>query len=111
MLTQCIMNYARWICATILHLSIIDSVVGALERMKYVLNHSYIFENSKIAFTITLLEFIITITVEIANICIILTQFTPINIVLNFIAIAIIGQFDEYIYASLRNEPCKKLVE
>jgi len=35
----------------------------------------------------------------------------PINIVLNFIAIAIITEFDDYVYASMRNEPCKKLIE
>ena len=111
MLTQCIMNYARWICATILHLSIIDGVIGSLSRMKYVLNHQYIFSNSKVAFLITFLEFSITVIVELCNICNILTQYTPINIVLNFVAVAIIAQFDEYIYAGLRNEPCKKLVE
>jgi hypothetical protein len=37
------------------------------------------------------LEFFITLTVEVANISIILAQMNPINIVLNFIAIAIIA--------------------
>lgn len=34
----------------------------------------------------------------------------PVLIVLNFIAIAIIAEFDNYVYASMRNEFCKKLI-
>ena len=100
-------NYARFICATILHLSISDGVVGSLERMKYSLNHNYSFNAPTRAFIISLLEFTITVTVEICNISIILAQLLPINIVLNFIAIAIVAQFDEFIYAALRNEVCQ----
>ena len=111
MITLSTINYARWICATILHLSIIDQIIGSLQRMKYTLNHTYKFQSPGRAFLCSLLEFFITLAVEIANILIILAQSNPINIVLNFIAIAIIGQFDEYIYVALRNETGKLLVE
>ena len=111
MMQKSVISYARWICATILHLSISDGVVGSLERMKYTLNHTYKFYAPVRAFFITLLEFSITIMVEICNIAIILAQTNPIDIVLNFIAIAIIAQFDEFIYAALRNEMCKLMVE
>ena len=91
MITLTLVNYARWICATILHLSIIDQIIGSLTRMKYTLNHSYKFATPVKAFIVCLLEFLITITGEVCNIAIILAQTNPINIVLNFIAIAIIG--------------------
>lgn len=87
MIVYSVTNFARWICATILHLSISDGVIGSLERMKYCLNHPYKFCVPHRAFILTFLEFTITITVEICNIFIILAQTNPINIVLNFIAI------------------------
>jgi hypothetical protein len=41
--------FARFICATILHLSLIDEVSAGLEMMKYAVNHSYKFERYSIA--------------------------------------------------------------
>ena len=91
MLQYSSINLARWICATILHFSISDGIIGSLERMKYTLNHPYKFFAPNRAFIISFLEFSITITVEVCNIAIILAQTDPINVVLNFIAIAIIA--------------------
>ena len=51
-----------------------------------------------------------TTATEICNINIIITSEYPVDIVLNFIAIAIIAEFDNYVYGSLRNEYCKKLI-
>ena len=74
MIDSIFVNYARFICATILHLSICDGVVGSLERMKYTLNHKYKFYSPNRAFFLGFLEFFITVTVEVANIAIILAQ-------------------------------------
>ena len=49
--------------------------------------------------------------VEVANIEIILTSITPTDIVYNFIALAIIDEFDDFVYQSLRSESMKKLIE
>lgn len=49
--------------------------------------------------------------VEAVNITIILTSLNPVDIVYNFIALAIIAEFDDFVYASLRNESMKKLIE
>jgi hypothetical protein len=103
--------YARFICATILHLTLIEELHSALNNMKYVLNHQYIFEQPKVAFMVTFLHFVCTFMTETTNIFVILTSLYPLDIVLNFIAIAIIADFDNYVYASMRNENCKKLVE
>lgn len=51
------------------------------------------------------------ILVETVNIEIILTSLNPVDIVYNFIALAIIAEFDDFVYASLRNETMKKLIE
>lgn len=103
--------FARFICATILHLSLLEEVNGALQRMKYAINHPYQFDRPKLAFFISYLHFFVTTATEICNINIIITSEYPVDIVLNFIAIAIIAEFDNYVYGSLRNEYCKKLIE
>ena len=33
--------FARFFCALILHLTMMDEVVGSLDKMKYVVNHRY----------------------------------------------------------------------
>lgn len=38
-----ILLFSRFICATVLHLSLIDDVYNSLNNMKFALNHPYIF--------------------------------------------------------------------
>jgi hypothetical protein len=38
-----VLLFARFICATILHLSLIDDVYNSLDNMKFSLNHPYLF--------------------------------------------------------------------
>jgi hypothetical protein len=45
------------------------------------------------------------------NIEIILTSLDPINLVYNFIALAIIAEFDDFVFSALRNEPMKLLLK
>jgi hypothetical protein len=42
-------TFARFICATILHLSLVDEVSAGLEMMKYAINHPYKFDHFSIA--------------------------------------------------------------
>ncbi len=51
------------------------------------------------------------LAVELVNIEIILTSLDPVDLVYNFIALAIIAEFDEFVYAALRNEPMKLLTK
>lgn len=56
------------------------------------------------------LQATITVGVETVNVMIILQSQTTQDIVFNFIAVAIISDFDNFVYNSLRNEPLKQLV-
>lgn len=103
--------FARFICGTILHLSLIDEVCTGLDNMKFCLNHPYMFQSYKQAWTAGFLQCTVTIMVEIVNIEIILTSLNPVDIVYNFIALAIIAEFDDFVYSSLRSESMKKLIE
>ena len=48
---------------------------------------------------------------EFANVALILTATDPINCTLNFIALAIIAEFDNFVFEALRNESMKNLLE
>ena len=79
--------------------------------MKYTMNHSYMFSSPSVAFTMGLMNAVVSSLTEIVNIGIILTAEDPFNIVMNFVSITIVAQFDNFVYDSMRNEVCKKLIE
>lgn len=84
-----------------MHLSLIDNVEDALNRMKYSINHSYLFQNKLHAMTLPFLQFMLVFLVEICNTLVILTTFDALDIVQNFVAISIISELDKMIYESI----------
>ena len=40
-----------------------------------------------------------------------MTSTDPVDIVYNFIALAVIAEFDDFVYSALRNEPMKILIK
>lgn len=103
--------FGRFICSTILHLSMVDKVQAALEMMKFTCNHPYKFHSYPIAFSSALLQFVSTVSVEVASIGVICAATDVIDIIFNFIALAILAEFDDFVYSSLKNESFKELVE
>lgn len=103
--------FARFICATILHLSCVDEVSAGLEMMKYAVNHPYKFEHFSIAWLSGFLQCFSCLCVEIANIGVICGANDTISIVFNFIALAIIAEFDNYVFGSMKNESFRELTE
>ena len=57
------------------------------------------------------LQSFMTIAVETVNMLVILQSDTTQDVVFNFIAVAIISDFDNFVFNSLRNEPLKQLVD
>jgi hypothetical protein len=102
---------ARFICATILHLSLVDEVSAGLEMMKYASNHPYKFTHFEIAWFSGFLQTVSCLGVELANIGVICGASDTISIVFNFIALAIIAEFDNYVFSSMKNESFKVLTE
>lgn len=90
--------FARFICATILHLSLVDEVSHGLDMMKYSVNHSYKFVHYSMAFASGLLQTVSCLGVELANIGVLCGAEDTISIVFNFIALAIIAEFDNYVF-------------
>ena len=101
----------RFICASILHLSLLDETYTAMQCMKFAVNHDYLFYDFKLAFISSFFQTTIVIGVESVNIALICQGQDPLTVVLNFIALAVIAEFDNFLYNSLRNEPMKQLTE
>jgi hypothetical protein len=78
--------------------------------MKYALNHVWRFEDWKIAYLAGLLQATIIIFIEFVNFLAILTSFTVLDVVMNFLALVVISEFDDFFYCSLRDEPLKELL-
>lgn len=103
--------FARFICATILHLSLVDEVSHGLEMMKFSSNHPYKFNSFIIAWISGFLQTVSCLSVEIANIGVLCGADDTISIVFNFIALAIIAEFDNFVFASMKNETMRDLIE
>ena len=103
--------FSRFICTSILHLSLIDELTVALEMMKYCLNHPYKFNDYRAAFMSAFLQALSVLMIELASMGIICAGVEPIGIIFNFIALSIIGEFDNYVYASLKLESLKQLLD
>ena len=57
------------------------------------------------------MQFASALGVEISNIGVLCCALDPINLVFNFIALAIVAEFDNFVFESLKNESMKELVE
>lgn len=91
----------RMFCGLLLHLSLVDNVVQALDRMKFANNHSYLFSSMVSAVLLSFLQFVMVVWVEFSNLLVILTCFEPINIMENFVALSIVSEFDQMFFASM----------
>lgn len=103
--------YVRFICITVLHLSMIDTTNQFLNIMKYISNHEYKFENPGSAFTAAFIQFFVTSMIEVANVGVLLCTPDTLSLIGNFVSLVIIAEFDEYVFASMKDEAFKLLVE
>jgi hypothetical protein len=73
-------------------------LTAALERMKFVLNHGYKFSSPNFAFVSSLAQCSAILIVEMCSVMIILNAFSASDTISNFIALAIIASFDDYVF-------------
>jgi hypothetical protein len=71
--------------------------------MKFALNHNYRFESYKIAFLAGFLQTTSMFVVELVNFVVIMSSTTYIEVVMNFMALYIVSEFDEAFYAAIGN--------
>ena len=83
--------FCQFVCATIVHLQNAELVTSCLKIMKFSLNHPYVFKTPSNAFIAVLLKFKMAIYTEMGCILVIVIGVTPLEIVMNFIAIYVVA--------------------
>jgi len=76
----------------------------SLRMMKFAVNQGYLFSSEQKAYWTGSLKFLSVLNIELASLGIIVAANDTISIVFNFIAVAIVAQFEEYFYMSLNGD-------
>ena len=101
---------ARFLCAVFLHISLTDETKQGFSLMKFANNHPWKFRSWSQAYMIGLCQTIVVITVEVVNLAILNTNQTIMDIIMNFLALVIIADFDDYFFLTVAHEPLSKLI-
>lgn len=102
--------FARFLCAIFLHISLTDETKQGFNMMKYAMNHPWKFTNWGKSFRIGLYQMVIVVSVEITNMIILTTNNTIMDILMNFLALVIIADFDDYFFFTVKQENLAKLI-
>ena len=73
--------------------------------MKYTLNHPWKFNSWFIAFLVNFFQFIALVLVESVCIALLLLQDTVLDVLMNFLALTIITQLDDFLFQTLYENP------
>jgi hypothetical protein len=92
------------------HQSLLDELSSSLEKMKFACNHKRDFVDWKLAFLGGFFQAVIVSTVEFVCIFVVIMADKPLDIAFNFAGMAIIADFDNLIYDSVKHEFLKKLL-
>ena len=72
--------------------------------MKYALNHKSRFADAKWAYFIGFAQMLMLGLLEIVNVIVLITNYTIMDIIMNFLALIIIGDFDNIFVATLSSD-------
>lgn len=78
--------------------------------MKYAVNHPWRFANWRLAYFAGFLQATAVIFNEMINILAILYSTDVMSVVMNFLALVVISDFDDFFYGGLRNESWKEFL-
>ena len=98
-------QFTHFVCCTILHLSQVDELGDYIDLMKYICNHSYMFNKSTLAFLAAFLYVFSMLAVEIISFGVLSVSASPVEVISNFVSLIIINQFANYVYSSIKNCP------
>ena len=79
--------------------------------MKYCLNHHWKFQHPYLAFLTSCLQTIMNMFVVILNYWAIQLADNPLDIVMNFLALVVVSEIDDYFFVSHRDIVCKDIIE
>ena len=100
----------RFLCAIVLHVTLTDEITQGFNMMKYSANHPWKFDNYFEAYFVGLAQALVVLSVETVNLAVLNTNHTIMDILMNFLALVIISDFDDYFFITIKNDKMAKLV-
>lgn len=100
----------RFLCSIILHVSLCNKTKGSFQMMKYAMNHYWKFDSWFTAFLVGFFQMLVLMSVEFVNMAVLLSIHDIIEIIMNFLALVIITNFDEFFFATDHHEKLFKLL-
>ena len=77
---------------------------------KYAMNHPWKFENWKKGYFVGFCQMFILLAVEFVNLVVLLSNETIMDTLMNFLALVIIADFDDYMFQTIKTLPLSKLL-
>lgn len=93
----------RLICCIVFHFAFGGEVDSALKLMKYSILHSERFERPVTAFMICFLQLSTTVIIEFVNIFNLCNQSKILDVIMNFLALGVLADFDDYFLIPFMN--------
>ena len=100
----------RFICATFLHMSLCDEIRQGFNMMKYAQNHPWKFHSWSSAWFVGFAQTLVLISVEAVNLAVLLTNQTIMDTLMNFLALVIISDFDDYFFAIVKHNKLSQMI-
>ena len=91
----------RFFCAIFLHINQSDELAQGLNIMKYATNHPWKFKKWHHAFFVGFWQMFVLSSVELVNMMILLTNQSIIDTLMNFLALTVITEFDDYYFSTI----------
>jgi hypothetical protein len=101
----------RMIACFIFHFAFAGEAKNALDLMKYVILHSERFERPKTAFFLCAVQFFVTLLIEVVNIFNLAMQTKVLDVIMNFLALGVLADFDDFFLIPFLNARTKLFLE
>lgn len=92
--------FARFTCGFALHMAMRPEMISGMNHMKLVINHPYRFQSPLESFSLGFMQATSSILIEVVNLFVILQSNTILDVVMNFMALAVIADFDNFFFAA-----------
>ena len=92
---------ARFIAAVFLHQILTEETKQGFAMMKFANNHWWKFDNWFAAYMVGMTQMLYVVLVEMVNIIILTTNVTMLDVIMNFLALVVLTEFDNFYFRSV----------
>ena len=86
----------RFLCAAFLHVQLAGEIKQGFNLMKFANNHYWLFRYWGTAFVIGFLQAMVVVMTEFVNLAVLINNNTVQDIIMNFLALVVISEFDNF---------------